>query len=64
MSLGVYDYLQRGYAVVYYQSGISVAGDYEQALIDANADVECLGSNAIDKDNDCFQQGVYIKMLF
>jgi len=64
MPLGMFDYVQRGYAVVYYQSGSSVFGDGDQAIIDAGVDPTCIMSNGIDSDLDCFQQAVYIKMLF
>lgn len=62
--LGMYDYVQRGYAVVYYQSGISKFGDQDQGIVDAGADLSCIENNGIDNDRDCFQQAVYIKMLF
>lgn len=64
LPLGTYDYVQRGYAVVYYQSGPSTAGNVNQALLDANLSPECQVSGSIDFDNNCFQQGVYLKILF
>ncbi len=63
MSLGVYDFVQRGYAVVYYQSG-PVSGNIDNAFRDAGFTNDCLFGSAADDDMNCFQQAVCMKAQF
>lgn len=63
LSLGVFDYVQRGYAVVYYQSG-TATGDFEDALVDAGLTADCQEYSSADETMDCFQQAVYVKYQF
>ncbi len=70
LSLGVFDYVQRGYAVVYYQSG-SATGNALQALTDAGCNPACAEDVGAGCDNwspncdiDCFQQAVFLKSQF
>jgi hypothetical protein len=63
LSLGIYDYVQRGYAVVYYQSG-TATGDAVQALTDVGFTNACQYSWSPDETMDCFQQAVYVKYQF
>jgi len=61
LSLGIFDYVQRGYAVAYYQSGPTGNGSFESAMDDAGITVPCQNIDSIDQNMDCFQQAVYAK---
>lgn len=63
LSLGVYDYVQRGYAVAFYQSG-TASGDNVQALTEAGFTAPCQYNWSPDETMDCFQQAVYVKYQF
>ncbi len=63
LPLGVVDYVQRGYAVGFYQSG-SYTGDPVDALSDAGFTSPCLYNWSPDDDPDCFQQAVMVKAQF
>lgn len=63
LSLGIYDYVQRGYAVVYYQSG-TATGNAVQALTDVGFTGACQYNWSPDETMDCFQQAVYVKFQF
>jgi len=63
LSLGIYDYVQRGYAVAFYQSG-TATGNKVDALIDAGFTTPCQYDWSPDETMDCFQQAVYVKYQF
>lgn len=61
MTLGATDLVQRGYAVLYYQS--SVDDSIGAALLQAGLPSVC-SSTSIPTSKSCMEQSVYIKMLF
>jgi acetyl esterase/lipase len=65
LSLGVYDLVQRGYAVVYYQSAPGPGSDVPQALTDVGFKDFCISDEVWtpDVNIDCFQQAVYLRYL-
>lgn len=65
LSLGVYDLVQRGYAVVYYQSAPGPGGNAQESLAELGFENFCI-SDAVwtpDVNVDCFQQAVYLRYL-
>lgn len=63
--LGVTDYVQRGFAVVYYESGPASATNTAM-FVDAGFTPSCVGTGSWTPDTDieCFQQALLIKAQF
>ena len=61
LSLGVLDLVQRGYAVVFYQSATSRNGNNVQAISEANFLPECRYDWSPDDDIVCLQQAAYFR---
>lgn len=59
LSLGTYDYVQRGYAVAFYQSG--PLGNLTQTLQDGGFPNYCQYDWSPDDDLRCFECAVYLK---
>ena len=61
LSLGVLDLVQRGYAVVFYQSATSRNGNNVEAISEANFLLECQYDWSPDDEIVCLQQAVYFR---
>lgn len=64
MTLGVVDLVQRGYAVMYYQSGVDNANAFPGVLQAAGIDSPCDIYNYAPMNKSCLEQRVYFKMQF
>lgn len=64
MSLGVTDFVQRGYVVVYYQSGVDNAVNFQAALQAGGISSPCSQAFYAPMDQACLEQRVLLKMQF